>query len=44
MQPIKVFVLVNMTEHSFTSPDVGGVIWLELEAVPNDIVDITYIF
>ena len=36
MKPIKVFVLVNMTVNSFTGPDVGGMIRLELETVPNE--------
>ena len=34
MKPIKVFVLVNMTVNSFTGPDVGWMIRLELETVP----------
>ena len=36
MKQIKVFVLADMTENSFTGPDVGGVIRLELETVPGN--------
>ena len=35
MKPVKVLVLVDMTENCFTGPDVGGVIGLELETVPK---------
>ena len=35
MKPVKVFVLGDMTEDSLTGPDVGGVIRLKLETVPN---------